>query len=520
MKSKRVLSLMLGLTMTAGLLAGCGSSGDSENKETDASAGNVTTNADENGEITNITIMIASMGQEPVDMQKISDAMNEITEKEIGIHADWIISSGTTYAQQVSMKMSSGEDLDLICTQGLDFNTLLSQNQIMPLDELIDSYGQDLKTAIPETYMDACNYQGTHYLIPVVATSAISQPIILVRSDMAQEAGWDMDRLATIKTADDFEQLMSDVKEKYPDISIFSPLAANFGGPAISSINGLFTEDSYDALSNSMGVIASDSTTVENFWASDLFKEECYRLKDWYDKGYIWTEALTSSTTAIDTYLFSGNLFSFAFSSATDVTEPFAQAQTGVFANAPTVNIPIGRVVITTTDIISHALAIPSTSQHADAAMKYLNYFYNSEELENLLCNGIEGEHYTVDENGLVEGTENQANYTNSFNMYFGNEQLLLNSKENGADYYQNLIASVSNARKSDALGYVPDMSELDIESVAVTNVCSEYLGGLLIGAVDVDSQLPKFLDELDSAGLQTIIDAKQAQLNEFLTSK
>ena len=121
---------------------------------------------------------------------------------------------------------------------------------------------------------------------------------------------------------------------------------------------------------------------------------------------------------------------------------------------------------------------------------------------------------------GLVEGTENQANYTNSFNMYFGNEQLLLNSKENGKDYYQNLIASVNDARKSDALGYVPDMSELDIESVAVTNVCSEYLGGLLIGAVDVDSQLPKFLDELDSAGLQTIIDAKQAQLNEFLTSK
>ena len=194
MKSKRVLSLMLGLTMTAGLLAGCGGSGDAENKGADASAGNVTANTDENGEITNITIMIASMGQEPVDMQKVSDAMNEITEKEIGIHADWIISSGTTYAQQVSMKMSSGEDLDLICTQGLDFNTLLSQNQIMPLDELIDSYGQDLKTAVPEVYMDACNYQGTHYLIPVVATSAISQPIILVRSDMAQEAGWDMDR--------------------------------------------------------------------------------------------------------------------------------------------------------------------------------------------------------------------------------------------------------------------------------------------------------------------------------------
>ena len=53
-----------------------------------------------------------------------------------------------------------------------------------------------------------------------------------------------------------------------------------------------------------------------------------------------------------------------------------------------------------------------------------------------------------------------------------------------------------------------------------VTNVINQYLNSLMSGSVEVESTLEAFNKALYDAGMQNIIDAKQAQLDAFLNAQ
>ena len=57
-------------------------------------------------------------------------------------------------------------------------------------------------------------------------------------------------------------------------------------------------------------------------------------------------------------------------------------------------------------------------------------------------------------------------------------------------------------------------------EVTAVTNVRSKYYKALIVGAVDPDEYIPMYLEEMEAAGHQKIIDEIQRQLDEFLANK
>ena len=69
-------------------------------------------------------------------------------------------------------------------------------------------------------------------------------------------------------------------------------------------------------------------------------------------------------------------------------------------------------------------------------------------------------------------------------------------------------------------MGFVLDNSNILTELAAVANVNEEYLNALNTGAVDPDVYLPMFLQAQEEAGMQTIIDEIQRQLDAFIASK
>ena len=54
----------------------------------------------------------------------------------------------------------------------------------------------------------------------------------------------------------------------------------------------------------------------------------------------------------------------------------------------------------------------------------------------------------------------------------------------------------------------------------ACNNVISSYHTALRWGAMDPAENLPKFISELEAAGMKEIIAEKQRQLDEFLAGK
>ena len=69
----------------------------------------------------------------------------------------------------------------------------------------------------------------------------------------------------------------------------------------------------------------------------------------------------------------------------------------------------------------------------------------------------------------------------------------------------------------SKVLGFTFDNINVQTETAACTAVVDEYKKGLKCGSIDVDKNLPEFLQKLKDAGIDTIIAEKQKQLDQWL---
>ena len=77
-----------------------------------------------------------------------------------------------------------------------------------------------------------------------------------------------------------------------------------------------------------------------------------------------------------------------------------------------------------------------------------------------------------------------------------------------------------TTANKSKALGFMFDSTSVSNEIAALNNVVSEYSASIDCGAADPATAIPEFNEKLYAAGLQTVMDEKQKQLNEWLENQ
>ena len=153
--------------------------------------------------------------------------------------------------------------------------------------------------------------------------------------------------------------------------------------------------------SNFCGVLMdqANSTTVENFFATDWFKDTTTMLYDWYQKGYISKDAGTN-TENWRTVCKAGNLFSLFFSYHPGTPVEF-QSSTGYdFEIVPFYDEPM----INSSSYSGIIFSVAQNSENPEKAMQVLDYIYGSPEIMNLLNWGEEGTDYVVEdeENGII----------------------------------------------------------------------------------------------------------------------
>ena len=108
-------------------------------------------------------------GTVPADLERVQDAINEITIPEIHTEVELFTVEIGNYAQQMNLKLSGGEALDCMLTfQGgaASFAGVTAQGVFMPLDELLDSYGKELKATVGEAILKATTCGGQICGIP------------------------------------------------------------------------------------------------------------------------------------------------------------------------------------------------------------------------------------------------------------------------------------------------------------------------------------------------------------------
>ena len=175
-----------------------------------------------------------------------------------------------------------------------------------------------------------------------------------------------------------------------------------------------------------------------------------------------------------------------------------------------------------------NGIAIPSSSENPERAMMAIDLLYTDEEMNHLLMYGIEGDHYTVDENGYYVPAENNAAFgyesCNSWN--FRNTALMLSreSEQDTLKHFEHLgeiAANTVTPYVNHEEGFGGILTESKNQDAAITALLTEYITPMQYGMVeDIEGNMAAFMEAAKKAGLEEV-QAEYTELwNEYLDSK
>ncbi|UUZ86731.1 extracellular solute-binding protein [Paenibacillus sp. P26] len=176
------------------------------------------------------------------------------------------------------MLLGSKDEIDLF--QG-NWDDYASKGAIIPLNDLLDKYGQDIKKAWPQEAWDYMkDKDGKIWGIPR-GVPAVHYPI-WVRSDWMKKLNLKMPQ-----TIDELEAVLKAFKEQDPDGNGKAdtiPMMTDLNGIKMAFLGG-FVENG-----NSNWVDPADKK-LKPVELAPGFKDFVAKMADWYQKGYIYKES-------------------------------------------------------------------------------------------------------------------------------------------------------------------------------------------------------------------------------------
>lgn len=480
---KRILCLMLALIMVLTLGVGC------DKQEGD-------------GEIVTLDYWFPVSGMPPAEMDAVEEYINSITREKIGVQVNLKVIEVNSYENQMAIKINAADEFD-ICFTAEWCNSYIQnarKGAFMPLEDMLEEHAPNIYNSVPKDLWELATVNGHIYGI-VNQQIQPRQGAVVVRKDMADGFGLDVDSIKTLEDLEPFLEYCQQHSEADQIVGVFdmSGLSAYFGWDDFGR---------YDL----PGVIQNtdEGLKVYNQYESQEFKDLMALGKRWYEKGYFGNDILTAQpdykticVKFLSTY------------------KPGVEEDEATAFGCEVVAIPLGTSMRYTSWDLSTLNAISATSEHPEEALKFLDLLYSDPELFNALVYGIEGRHYNKTGENRVELIPNSG-YVMSSGWEFGNQfnQWLMPSQPD--DLWEQTKQINATANKSTAYGFVFDHADVRTEVANCRAVYEEYWMALLLGLFGEDSEegYQEFLQKLDAAGADTIIAEKQAQLDQWKSTK
>ena len=500
---KRILAAMLTLSMVVSMTA-CGNSEAGGSKDSAKNNGN----GDEP-----YTVTMVLNGSTQPDEERIEQKINEILEPELNANLDIVVLPWASASQQLQLMLSGDEKIDVFYTQATNAVQYMNAGQIIDMSELIDKYGTNIKQIYGEDIAKINQIEGFVYGVPNQIERG-SIPAVFMRKDLVEKYNIDTSQ---IKEPKDLESVFETVKAGEPDMTMLYSI--NDGDTPVTR---LFRGDNLSD-NNYLGVLMdqTNSTKLENFFATDWFKDTTTMLHNWYQKGYISQDAGTN-TENWRTVCKAGNLFSLFFAYHPGTPVEFESSTGYDFEIVPFYNEPI----INSSSYNGVTFSIAQNSENPEKTMEVLDYIYGSSEIMNLLNWGEQDKDYVIEDadNGIINFPEGITSDNAGYNLNLGWElpNQFIAYKWTGSDpqLWEKMEEFNGSAKSSKAVGFLFDSSNYSSEIAALSNIVKQYSGALYSGSGDPDELIPELLEALDDAGINEVIQAKQEQLDAFLAAK
>ncbi|MCR5005467.1 MAG: extracellular solute-binding protein [Clostridiales bacterium] len=405
---KRTLTLILAVLMVVTMFSACGKKDGGSGSGAPAEAKEWTWPLEENKTLSVWLQWTNDFVEEPKDLYAIQQI-----EKNTNVSIEWTHVDGNTAQEQFGLMLASGKYPDII--RGINSyypggtEKGVADGVLADLTDVVEAYMPNytkLRTSSDQLKKDTVTDDGrivgpwtiTSYFGSSNVTGERVWDGVCVREDWLKEAGMELPR-----TIADWETLLDAVKKNHPECE----------APLMIGSNGA---DGLSSFLSAYGVLKEfyhEGTTVKYGPIEDGYKQWLELFHDWYSRGLIDPNFMTNGADILCPADYLGTGKAFSGLELWGLTDTVLQQQGYntdegfkiVATSQPVLNEgDTPQIGLDTSSLIKEQLGISKKTADLELTCRYLDYWY-SDECMLLDSVGIEGESYTVDDQGVYHLT-------------------------------------------------------------------------------------------------------------------
>ena len=464
-------------------------------------------------------------------------------EKNTNVHIEWTHVDGNTAQEQFGLMLASGKYPDII--RGVNSyypggtEKGVADGVLADLTDVVDAYMpnyQKLRTSTDQLKKDTVTDDGrivgpwtiTSYFGSSNVTGERVWDGVCVRKDWLDETGMDLPR-----TIADWEALLPEIKKNHPECEAPLMIGSN-GADGLGSFLS-----AYGVLNN----FYHEGNTVKYGPMEEGYKQWLELFHDWYSRGLIDPNFMTNGADILCPADYLGTGKAFSGLELWGLTDTVLQQQGYntdegfkiVATSQPVLNEgDTPQIGLDTSSLIKEQLGISKKTADLELTCRYLDYWY-SDECMLLDSVGIEGESYTVDDQGVYHltphmqelvdaGTVNtlsEAMYTytlgtSDFGLYNWGMFDPIYEGNPALDAYDEFDKSKFDLMMPSAMTMTDDENTeyaslyTDIETLANENTVKFITGEKSLDEWD------SYVEQLKQYGIERCIELKQAAFDRY----
>lgn len=528
-KITKHLTLILAVSLFGSAFAGCSQKGTDSVSST-ASTGDSSSSAAEESSFagypvqTDKTLTIWSFQSRPqkdyADQYESPFHTNLIKNTGINLEWEWPV-EGSDERQSYNLMIASGDLPDIIFYY-LDGQSLIDDQYIIPLNDVLNQYAPNLSGYIeehPELEKALKTDAGNYYMFPWLRDSDMLRSFTgyVVRKDWLDEQNLDIP-----VTLDDWTVMLKSFKENY--------------GATFSAYNARMPEMGFW---NAYGVTKSfyldDDGKIQYGPIQEGYKEGLKLMHEWYEAGYIDPDLSTMDDTGVQTKVLNDKVAA-SFTSGVQIgnwgTNIKSANSSAVWAAAPYPVLNEGDPIeFIQMENMPYNLgaAITTACKDVELAARFLDYGYSEE--GRLFWNfGAEGESYTM-ENGEPTFTDEVMNYAggvdSALTKYMGTQGAGMSIQDTRMWTQKSSPLAVEavklwtseNNMKKHIIPYLTPTTEESTDMTSLLNAIQTYVDEMyfkfLLGEESLDN-FDQYVETIQSMQIEHVLELKTAQLERY----
>ncbi|MFC4598132.1 ABC transporter substrate-binding protein [Cohnella hongkongensis] len=458
-----------------------------------------------------VNLIYYTIGDPDKDLQMVNDKINEVLARKIGVTITYIKVGWQEYEDRLNTLVSAGTPFDIAFA--MEYATYAQRGAWLRLNDHLSTVGKEMYDAIDPVFWQGVRMDdGGIYGVPTNKELAVRDHWMYPEA-LVKKHGIDISKYTTLAS---LEPLLRMIKEKEPD---YLPMELDKGS------QNFFALDGYQYVSEkTLPLMVRDQepdAPVVNIFETEEARNVLDLLRRYYAEGFINEDAALRENPGLKR----GALVFWKAAGGGPLSENSWSKDRGYKLVAH----PVTPALITTESTRGGVMAVSADTKHPVEAVKFLNLLNTDPEVRNLFNFGIEGVHYTLDDNGQVVPSplkdhnghplpDAQPSYVGV--QYTQGNWFILKTMggqfPDPLDKWDQFLASNREAVNSSTLGFTPDLSRMPIQVQNIQMVWEKYYPGLMTGSVNVDTVLPKFNQELRQAGIDEVRIEVQKQLDAW----